>query len=1225
MNTTSIKGLKKFLALFLTFTMFLSFTGGGLVNAAGGSYSLDFAAANPTKYGRFFGGELAPREGRQSDPIPGARFSDGVESLMPQDMMMGQIVPFEVEISVNGSTAPENGEILLTFSFATQLSNGGNFGFDPAWRIHSAFIDTSESTDPGNNATASVVSENIASFPSGQEYIEGVIRVSGLDNGDKAILEIWVVLMDHIPPGVNLSSNIQSRIIMAETANGDSISVGKQTVPLLNPGDFLTVDTDVKVVKTDNPDPIYAGQTLTYTIHVSNLTKVAANGVVVTDTLDPNVTFVSASDGGTAAGQVVTWPAFNLGPNYTPATPDPNSMKELTVTVLVNTDAPTNNVTGTNPDNRGGHAFVALNPLADILNKVAIAVTITDDINPDNDTWQEPTNVIGATGSVTIGGTKTLEGRPPKAGEFTFELYEGAYSPEKTPIRTTTNLLNGSYSFAALDFTLADVGSKTYTVIEKAGSIAGVEYDDRQYTSVLLIANNGDGTLSITATTGSVTANNFTNKYTATGNLTIGGTKALSGRTLNAGEFTFDLYEGAYSLEKTPIRTTTNLANGSFSFAALNYTLADVGTKTYSVVERSGALGGVSYDATVHTIEVQIADKGDGTLTVTVTKGSASANNFTNSYTATGNLTIGGKKFLDGRALKAGEFTFDLYEGAYSPEKTPIRTTTNALNGTYSFAVINYSLADVGTKTYTVVERAGSLDGVEYDDTMHTIVVQISNNGDGTLTVTPTTGTISGNDFHNTYTAEGTLDLSGMKTLNGRELLAGEFWFELYDGMILVDETSNMADGSFAFDTLTFTLDDVGTKTFKVVERAGMLGGVEYDETEYTVTVEISDNGDGTLDVTVTSENAESLDFENDYTATGTLDLSGMKTLNGRELGAGEFWFELYEGMTLIDEKPNMADGSFAFDTLTFTLDDVGTKTFKVVEKAGTLGGVEYDETEYTVTVEISDNGDGTLDVAVTSENAESLDFMNEYTAGGQLNLMGLKTLANRALAAGEFWFDLYEGPTLLQSVANLADGRFIFETITFGLEDVGTKTYTVVEKDGMLPGITYDSTIHTVTVEISDNGDGTLAVEVTSENAMDLPFRNVYAVTDITVRKIWFGPAALITDIRIQLYRNGEPYLEPVLLPVGQDTIIYEDLPVVDEMGEPYTYTADEVSVPANFRKTISDDGLTITNTFIPPDVPQTGRNRTSATAGILLLLGGAAIVLFTQRKRRQGHNNQE
>ena len=74
------------------------------------------------------------------------------------------------------------------------------------------------------------------------------------------------------------------------------------------------------------------------------------------------------------------------------------------------------------------------------------------------------------------------------------------------------------------------------------------------------------------------------------------------------------------------------------------------------------------------------------------------------------------------------------------------------------------------------------------------------------------------------------------------------------------------------------------------------------------------------------------------YLATGSLDLSGAKTLTGRDLAAGEFEFELYEGSTLIETVSNLAGGSFSFATINYTLADVGSKTYTVVEKVGTLG-----------------------------------------------------------------------------------------------------------------------------------------------------------------------------------------------------------------------------------------------------------------------------------------------
>ena len=106
-----------------------------------------------------------------------------------------------------------------------------------------------------------------------------------------------------------------------------------------------------------------------------------------------------------------------------------------------------------------------------------------------------------------------------------------------------------------------------------------------------------------------------------------------------------------------------------------------------------------------------------------------------------------------------------------------------------------------------------------------------------------------------------------------------------------------------------------------------------------------------------------------------------------------------------------------AFDTINYTLADVGSKTYTVVEKAGGLGGVTYATNSYTVNVTISDKGDGTLNVVVTSENAEDLDFTNTYAAAGSFTPVVTKDLAGRDLAADEFEFELKEDATVLQTV----------------------------------------------------------------------------------------------------------------------------------------------------------------------------------------------------------------
>ena len=155
--------------------------------------------------------------------------------------------------------------------------------------------------------------------------------------------------------------------------SGDAISTGNQTVPLLKPSDFFTADVDLSITKTDNVDPIAAGENLMYTITASNAGPSVANTVVIYDELDPNVTFVSASDGGfinTDSGDAI--PDGSVQWNVGALAPGDSVM--YTVTVTVNNDAPVDDTTTTYCGT------------GDIGNRVTVT-TISDDTNPSNDTY----------------------------------------------------------------------------------------------------------------------------------------------------------------------------------------------------------------------------------------------------------------------------------------------------------------------------------------------------------------------------------------------------------------------------------------------------------------------------------------------------------------------------------------------------------------------------------------------------------------------------------------------------------------------------------------------------------------------------------------------------------------------------------------------------------------------------------------------------------------------
>ena len=214
------------------------------MQAEDGAYSLDFSAARPSSYLKLspiFTACPATPDGTADNPITGATFSDNVESLSPGDLALGQIVVFEIKLNVNGDVQPEGGQILFRAGWNTVLTSGDDFGYDEVDGVYCAFIDTGDAfhVDPGGDASLTNVTwawEDNENPPGPKDEIVGTFELAGLDDGDTVIIEVWVVLKDSLPD--DASGNIQSRLIDAHTADGETISTGNQTVPLLKVKEF---------------------------------------------------------------------------------------------------------------------------------------------------------------------------------------------------------------------------------------------------------------------------------------------------------------------------------------------------------------------------------------------------------------------------------------------------------------------------------------------------------------------------------------------------------------------------------------------------------------------------------------------------------------------------------------------------------------------------------------------------------------------------------------------------------------------------------------------------------------------------------------------------------------------------------------------------------------------------------------------------------------------------
>lgn len=352
----------------------------------------------------------------------------------------------------------------------------------------------------------------------------------------------------------------------------------------------------------------------------------------------------------------------------------------------------------------------------------------------------------GAT-SYQISGIKVLENtdsatmRTPADGEFTFALIDAATGQE---IDRTTN---AGIAFTSKAISYTATGSHTYQVKEVAGQDGTITYSDAVLDVTVSVTDDGSGQLTATAnkTAADLT---FTNIYTPTATTaTITGTKALTGRDLAEGEFSFDLKDA----DGNVVQTVQNGADGTFGFAPLQ--LDKVGTYVYTVSERAGATAnGVTYDTTVFTATVTVTENAEThalEAQVAYSKGgkAADAVAFSNSYApAATEVKLGASKVLSGEDLKEGQFSFQLKDA----DGKVLQTAKNAADGTVGFEAISYDKP--GTYAYSISEVDDGQKNVTYDAAEHRVTVTVTDDGAGHLVATVTYDGDVAPVFKNTYT-----------------------------------------------------------------------------------------------------------------------------------------------------------------------------------------------------------------------------------------------------------------------------------------------------------------------------------------------------------------------------------------------------------------------------------------------------------------------------------------
>lgn len=736
------------------------------------------------------------------------------------------------------------------------------------------------------------------------------------------------------------------------------------------------------------------------------------------------------------------------------------------------------------------------NKVADVTIKVA--KTIGDTLNsmvstvtyPQNKTFTNTVKDLQPA-STSFHFTKQFQGGELKGGEFTFELRDD----KGTVIDTVTNDKDGNINFKPITYT--EAGNHTYHVSEVKGTDPDIIYDSKVADlNVMVVKTIGNTLNTLVSTTKYPQETAFINKVkdekATTADIVFH--KALHGRDLKAGEFTFNLRDDKGQI----IAQASNDKDGKIAFTGLTYNKP--GSYHYVVTEVKGNDEDVIYDDMVADVIVNVTKEiGDTTNTLVSSVVYPKDTTFDNQIKELkdAHIDLNLSKALHGRDLKDGEFTFNLRD----EKGQTLATATNDKDGRISFKGLTFKQA--GTYTYLVTEEKGSDKDVIYDTMAARIQVTVVKEiGDKLNMLSAKVLYPSDITFDNTIkeTKAATTDLTFHKMLHGRELKAGEFDFNLYDETgTVIARARNTKDGTITFKGLTY--DKPGTHHYTVTEVKGTDNDVIYDSMVADVTVTVTkDYGETTnvLKTAVTYPKDVIFDNQIKELKPVTTSLTFDKVLKGRTLKTNEFTFALFETTDKGDVFQGFAQnddkGHITFDHLTF--DKEGTHHFTVKEIIGTDEDVTYDKTiakaDITVTKTIHD----TFNALVSNVVYANKTFTNTIKdlKGTDVTLTFHKILHGRDLKDGEFMFALFEetdkGNVFYGFATNDAKGTITFDHLTF--DQVGTHKFFVQEVIGNDTTISYDNLIARATVTLEKVvGDSENHLKATITYGDDITFDN--------------------------------------------------------------------------------------------------------------------------------------
>lgn len=769
----------------------------------------------------------------------------------------------------------------------------------------------------------------------------------------------------------------------------------------------------------------------------------------------------------------------------------------------------------------------------------------------------------------TFKAVKVLDGRPNGAwtdrDRYVADITALDGAPANAVPSTITFADNRTQTLQINSNAFPTDGVYRYQVKERKGDNAGVTYDSRTW--ILTVTVQDDLTTFTRRITANTTCDGvqsdaiqFTNTY-APKDVTVSLTARKTFDNADAShakltDFQFQLFDNERAVG-VPVQTVNADRNGDVRFQPLTFTASQLkGNKsktfTYTVREIRQSAGGVNYDSHMGMWQITVTDDLTGQLKAQTRTNAAYPTTFTNTYQAKPvSVQFRAHKTLNdpdhtGIQLQAGQYEFKCVEDKTGGQVGTAKT--NDQRGDVLFDAISYTRP--GTYDYTIRETPGDRGGITYDTTKHHVRVTVTDDGEGRLLAdVKYDGGTAIPEFTNTYRAQPATDTpTAVKAVSASEgnhykLKGDDFTFTLHrvtapDGVTAeADQTkTNDARGNIRFDQLSFPLP--GTYVYTVSERDVTVPGVTKDGTVTTITYTVKDVGHAgrlkVVDKTITrsdGKTANGIRFDNTYNPKGVgCTLGGVKTIINADTATnripqdGEFTFALtsHDGAPMpegskdgVKTVTNTGTG-FTFGRMDY--DKPGTYVYTVTEQAGRDPTIGYSTQAYDVTVTVTDQG-GMLS-ATADRQANDIRFDNTYTPTPvDVTVKADKHLTGRDLNDGEFAAELKDSDgNLLQTKrfarvprdaqsdkANVREGEGTLEFDKLTFDRAGVYTYTVTEQDGNLGGVTYDRTVHTVTVTVTEDAKTHRLVAAVSYSNGEggeegILFRNTYQPGNVMV-----------------------------------------------------------------------------------------------------------------------------